>query len=228
MRKACQFSCTKYSGPEIHSLGLNDYVIVHPKHSLIVDCPRSSVLLPAVPVGASKINIPCDCILRVDSTVLIDTQFPCDPRLNNVFNRTVILPSLWSKTRKPWSSEPEKYIHPALTVSHVVSKNLSFTLPDFVIMSAPQKPKEKVQILLPALQMNVYVMCGVLFTLQIILFVWVAFLQRSFCGNCARLPKPAFSHSVKTKKRKSARVEFETDPNEIELQDFTSRYARRF
>jgi len=224
LRNNCKFICNPYSGPEIVDLDLNNFVVVHPQQGLTVRCDKEILPVSAVPIGSTKINIPCDCSLTHKNVVLIDRQFPCDPRLNNKFNKTIILPALWSKKYKKTGIQRFNFELMDLNVPSILTKNLSLVLPEFVVL--PEKlvtERQRVSEVLLGSQFGVYAFCSILLVLQIVMFIWIMFLQKMNCTkNVKRVKLPK-------KPRRGARGVNNPafDDNETELDTFRTRYAAR-
>lgn len=219
LNNSCRFKCVKSYEIEIVDLGLNDYVIVHPKDELVIQCPASEVAIQPVPIGASRINIPCDCILISNSTILIEVQYPCDPRLSNELSKTIILPALWSDSRKISPIAGTKFDHTYVNVRSVLSKDLSLVLPEFVTISdGPKQPTKKVSHTLPSANMGLYAFCSIILILQIVLFTLIGVL---FKINCCKQKAPIRKPAPRQRQRRHS------TESAIELDLFRTRYAAR-
>lgn len=178
----CKFHCTPYSGPEVLDLELNNYIVVHSKHNLIVQCKNEMLPLSADPVGSSHINVPCACTLKYKNVLLIEEQYPCDPRLSNKFNKTVVLPELWSKLDRNSALKNFNYEYLDALVPTLISKNLSFVMPEFAIVpSMKDTSRQKVSPVIYSHSNGVYAFCIVLLALQILLFIMMAVVLKCKC-----------------------------------------------
>lgn len=213
----CKFSCEKNSGTEVVDLNNNNYVIVHPRNELFIKCPANELKIDPVPIGASKLNIPCDCTLHSNNVILIESQFPCDPRLTNVVSKTTVLPALWSDQQRLSPIAGSKFDFTFVDVNSILSRNLSLVLPDFVTITDMPKPTaKKVSSTLPTVSIGLYAFCSLLLLLQIVLFILVGILFKiNCCKNNVRFV---------TKKEKNRR--HSATSSDIELDLFKRSTAR--
>lgn len=142
LKERCKFDCIPFKENVIRQLDNNQYVVVHPKTDLKIVCPSTSKTVPAVTIGSSRLEIPCDCELRENNNVLISTLFPCDKRLAKLPNVVTLLPGLWSGIEISHTKLVNSDIE-FKSVQSVLSTNLSITMPNLLLPSNVQRSTKK-------------------------------------------------------------------------------------
>lgn len=143
MHTHCKFICRPYETPELMHVSLNTFVIVHPLTKLTLKCPNSVYEIAPVPTGSTQLEIPCKCILFSGDNIIVDRQFPCDPRLPTNSAVNTILPALWSSNVISFDSLVSTDVT-FQSVDMVLSKNLSITVPNFDQLDASPTVARKV------------------------------------------------------------------------------------
>lgn len=161
LKQKCQFDCVPYRETVIRQLENNQYVIVHPRSNLKIVCPTTAKTVPSVAIGASRIDLPCECVLREGTDVIISTLFPCDRRLAKLPSVVTLLPGLWSKVGVSHSNLVTGDME-FESVKSVLSTNLSLALPNLQLPVKRDTTKKPLNVLSNTTPVILYSMVALL------------------------------------------------------------------
>lgn len=135
IRSACHFTCyPEYNHPIITQLKQNSFLITNLIYPLTLVCPGNSTTIPSRHVGTIEIDLPCNCSINDNSSMLICPVIPCDSRDHPTFQITHLLPITWttftSITIFPIDSPLRHTFHNA---SEILNQNWTIAAPTFYI-----------------------------------------------------------------------------------------------
>jgi type II secretory pathway pseudopilin PulG len=96
--EACSMTCTESTVTRVTQLQYDTFVITNAPAVMKYQCKAEvDVLIQHNNIGALKVQMPCNCKLKVTDDVIISPQFPCLLNDTNTVNFLYYLPPAWCK-----------------------------------------------------------------------------------------------------------------------------------
>lgn len=135
IRSACHFTCyPEHNHPIITQLKPNSFLITNLVYPLTLTCPENSTTIPSRHVGTIELDLPCNCSVNDNVSMLISPIIPCDSRDHLSFKITHLLPITWttftSITIFPIDSPIRHTFHNA---SEILDQNWTIVAPTFYV-----------------------------------------------------------------------------------------------
>lgn len=95
LKSFCTFECENKNDLVVQRTGNRDFILTY-SHNLHIDCNNKTQFLTNSTKGAVLINVPCNCSLQSNSSVIIRTVYPCLTGHENVTFKHLI-PQHWTQ-----------------------------------------------------------------------------------------------------------------------------------